>query len=174
MPLFSVPSHFISIFYHPNTGLPASTMDPSLVRIILPLFVFKTTITGKPTSASSLALVTTSSGWPSKATTPAQTKPLASLSQSDWSGHIPYPAARPFVHLGVTLSPRPTFIPSSGHPFPPTPGRNRPLSPAVYSPPVTTFSYANSKYPTTSYYGSLKNPSTTTITIYFNLSIMNI
>ena len=174
MPLCSARSHFISINYHPNTELPASTMDPSLVRIILPLSVFKTTITGEPTCASSPALATTSSARPSTATTPAQAKPLASLSQSGSSGHIPYPAARVLVHLGGTLSLSPKFIHSSRHPFPLTPGRNPPLSPAVFSQPVTTFSYANSKYPTTSYYGNSKNPFTITITIYFNLSIMNI
>ena len=174
MPLCSARSHFISIIYHPNTELPASTMDPSLVRITLPLFVFKTTITEKLTCASSPALATTSSAWPSTTTTLAQAKPRASLNQSGWSDHFPYPAARVLVHLGGTLSLSPKFIHSSRHPFPLTPGRKPPLSPAVYSPLVTTFSYANSKYQITSCYGNLKNPSTITITIYFNLSIMNI
>ena len=173
MPLCSARSHFTSIIYHPNTGLPASTIDPSLVPITQPPFVSKTIITAKPTYASSLAHVTTSSSCPSTATTLLQAKPTTSLNQSGSLGHTPYPTARTLPHPGGTLSPCPKLTHSSGQPFSLTPVRNPPLSPAAYFPLATTFSWVISKYPTTSYYGNLKNLSITTITNYFNVSTLN-
>ena len=173
MPLYSVRLLCISTFSHPNTELPASAMDPSLVPITQPPFVSQTIITAKPTYASSLTHVTTSSACPSTATTLLQVKPTTSLIQSGSLGHTPYPAARTLPHPGGTFSPSPKLTHSSGHPFSLTPGRNLPLSPAAYFPLATTFSWVISKYPTTSYYGNLKNLSITSFTNYFNLSTLN-
>ena len=173
MPLCLARSHFTSIIYHPNTELPASATYPSLVLITQPPFVSKTIITAKPTYASSLAHVTTSSACPSTATTLLQAKPTTSLIQSGSLGHTPYPAARTLPHPGGTLSPCPKLTHSSGQPFSLTPGRNPPLSPAAYFPLATTFSWVISNYPTTSFYGNLKNHSTTTIITFSNPFIEN-